>query len=240
MYRSCRVADGRQSARPVDRLSLVLATSATLMLALGACSQGNQSSTPGQRIGSVDARLGTSPSPRLAEPGMPIQKGGGTYKLGPPYRVAGRWYVPQEDPRYDRTGRASWYGPQFHGRQTANGELYDMNALSAAHPTLPLPCYAYVTNLQNGRTILVRINDRGPYANNRIIDLSREAARQLDFHVQGTTDVRVRYAGHAPLDGNDAYERRFLASQPWQRLAGAGRWYGRSSLSAAGQGLPGL
>jgi rare lipoprotein A len=126
------------------------------------------------------------------------------------------WYVPREEPGYDRTGTASWYGADFHGRATANGERYDMDALTAAHPTLPLPSYVTVTNLANNRTVLVRVNDRGPYVGGRILDLSRAAARALGYETQGTAQVRVRYAGRAPLDGNDARERQFLAAQPWR------------------------
>src|ERR1051325_4886866 len=105
----------------------------------------------------------------------------------------------------------------FHGRRTANGEIYDMDRLSAAHPTLPLPVYAQVTNLANGRTIVVRINDRGPYARDRVIDLSRRSAELLGFRANGSTDVRVRYLRRAPLNGDDSYEQRFAASQSWAR-----------------------
>ena len=153
-----------------------------------------------------------------------MPKGGGVYKVGLPYRVGGRWYHPQEDPSYDRTGVASWYGTAFHGRRTANGEIYDMYALTAGHPTMPLPSYAYVTNLQNGRTVLVRVNDRGPYARDRLIDLSYQTARVLGFHEHGLARVRVRYAGRAPLNGDDSAERRHLAAQNWSggaRYAGA-------------------
>jgi len=168
----------------------------------------------------VDPRTGTTASPRLADGSRPVPKGGGVYKIGSPYRVGRRWYVPKHEPGYDRDGIASFYAEDFHGRQTANGEIFDMGALTAAHPTLPLPSYVYVTNLENGRAVLVRINDRGPYAHDRIIDLSRFVASQLGFERAGTARVRVRYAGAAPLDGNDAHERRFLAAQPWARLAG--------------------
>jgi rare lipoprotein A len=165
----------------------------------------------------------TSPSvatsPRVADDGHLIRKGGGTYKIGKPYQIGGKWYVPREEPGYDREGVASWYGDDFHGRLTANGEVYDMWSLTAAHPTLPLPSYAYVTNLDNGRTLLVRINDRGPYAHDRLIDLSRLVARQLGSETRGLTRVRVVYAGPAPLDGNDRAERDFLAAQPWSRGA---------------------
>ncbi|WP_428409332.1 septal ring lytic transglycosylase RlpA family protein [Hyphococcus sp.] len=121
------------------------------------------------------------------------------YKVGKPYQVKGKWYYPAEDPSYSKVGVASWYGEQFHGRLTANGEIFDMNRLSAAHTTLPLPSMVEVTNLENGRSVVVRLNDRGPFVGDRIIDMSREAARELGFEQQGTARVRVRYAGPAPL-----------------------------------------
>jgi len=148
-----------------------------------------------------------------------VPRGGGIYKIGQPYQIAGRWYTPADEPRYDRVGIASWYGSDFHGRKTANGELFDMGALTAAHPTLPLPSYVYVTNIRNGRTLLVRVNDRGPYASDRLIDLSRRVAQLLGFEANGTTPVRVRYAGPAPLDGNEANEHAWLARQPWASSA---------------------
>lgn len=174
---------------------------------LSACSGG---STP-------DPELGVAASPRVVGAARAVPKGGGVYKVGDPYKVGGRWYVPREDKDYDRTGVASWYGAAFHGRRTANGEIYDMNALTAGHPTMPLPSYAYVTNVGNGRTILVRINDRGPYVNDRLIDLSSRSARELGFTNRGLARVRVRYAGRAPLNGNDRAERQYLASQRWSR-----------------------
>lgn len=157
---------------------------------------------------------GVSTSPRVAGNG-PVAKGGGSFKLGVPYKVAGRWYVPREEPGYDREGIGSWYGDDFHGRKTANGEIFDKDALTAAHPTLPLPSYVYVTNVDNGRTILVRVNDRGPYVSDRLIDLSHASARALDYENRGHTRVRVRYAGRAPLNGDDRRERQFLAEQRW-------------------------
>ena len=160
-----------------------------------------------------------SASPRVIPPGQPIPKGGGVYKVGNPYRIDGVVYTPAENTSYDRTGVASFYGEDFHGRRTANGEIFDMWALTAAHPTLPMPSYAYVTNLANGRTLLVRINDRGPFARQREIDLSRASARLLGFEMQGTAMVRVRYAGRAPLNGDDHHEQRFLAAQHWYRVA---------------------
>lgn len=149
---------------------------------------------------------------RSPKPG-PLPKGGGYYKVGKPYRIKGKLYTPRVDPGYDRTGIASWYGPGFHGKLTANGETYDQHALTAAHPTLPLPSYAHVTNLENGRTVLVRINDRGPFRHNRILDASLRVAKELGFQRQGTARVRVKYVGRAPLDGDDSRERTHLASR---------------------------
>lgn len=116
----------------------------------------------------------------------------GYYRVGAPYQVNGIWYYPRVDYDYDQTGIASWYGEAFNGRPTANGEIFDLNQVSAAHKTLQLPSIAEVTNLQNGRTLKVRINDRGPFADNRIIDLSRRAAQLLGFERAGTAPVRVR------------------------------------------------
>ena len=160
-----------------------------------------------------------SASRRVIAFGQPIPKGGGIYKVGEPYQVDGQWHSPREEPGYDRVGIASYYAADFHGRRTANGEIFDMWALSAAHPTLPLPSLVYVTNIENGRTLLLRVNDRGPYVNDRVIDVSRACARYLGFETRGTARVRVRYAGRAPLTGDDRQEQRFLASQPWFRVA---------------------
>ncbi|QDO99075.1 septal ring lytic transglycosylase RlpA family protein [Ferrovibrio terrae] len=126
---------------------------------------------------------------------------GGIYKVGNPYQINGVWYYPKEDPNYDETGIGSWYGEQFHGKATANGEIFDMNEVTAAHPTLPMPSLVRVTNLENGRTIVVRMNDRGPYANGRVIDLSRRSAQLIGYERQGTAKVRVQYIGPAPLAG---------------------------------------
>ena len=118
-----------------------------------------------------------------------------------PYQVRGRWYRPSEDPDYEEVGLASWYGAQFNGRPTASGERFDMNALTAAHKTLPLPGLVEVTNLANGRSVVLRVNDRGPFVDNRIIDLSRGAAEALDMMGRGVGEVRVRYLGRAPRTG---------------------------------------
>ncbi len=119
-------------------------------------------------------------------------KGPGDYKVGKPYRVAGQWYYPRVDYGYHEKGLASWYGPNFHGRPTANGETFDMRKVSAAHKTLPLPSVVRVTNLENGRSLVVRVNDRGPFVRGRIIDLSQKAAELLGFAEQGTTMVEVQ------------------------------------------------
>ncbi len=135
------------------------------------------------------------PSHAEGKPAAAPGKGG--YKVGKPYQVGGVWYTPREQPNYDEVGTASWYGNAFHLKATANGELFDMNAVTAAHTTLPLPSLVEVTNLENGRKLKVRVNDRGPFVGNRIIDLSYEAARQLGFERKGLAQVRVRYLGAA-------------------------------------------
>jgi rare lipoprotein A len=158
----------------------------------------------------VDPKYGVSASPRVVEFGEPVPKGGGTYRVGKPYAVAGRVYTPGEDTDYRAEGIASWYGDDFHGRRTANGEIFDMTAITAAHPTLPIPSYARVTNVANGKSIVVRINDRGPYHGNRLIDLSIRTAKLLEFHGNGLARVRVEYVGSAPLEGSD--DRMLLAT----------------------------
>jgi rare lipoprotein A len=151
----------------------------------------------------LDPKYGVSESPRVVQLGEPVPKGGGTYRVGKPYVVGGRTYSPEENSNYRAEGIASWYGEDFHGRQTANGEVYDMQSISAAHPTLPIPSYARVTNLANQRSIIVRINDRGPYHSDRLIDLSARTAQLLGFADNGTTRVRVEYVGKASLSGSD-------------------------------------
>lgn len=123
------------------------------------------------------------------------------YKVGQPYQIDGTWYYPREQPDYDETGIASWYGTPFYGQLTANGELYDAAALTAAHRTLPMPVNVRVTNLENGRSLMLRINDRGPYARGRIIDVSARAAKLLGFYQSGTARVRVTFVSRAPLPG---------------------------------------
>jgi rare lipoprotein A len=170
-------------------------------------------------------------SPRVVAEGEPVPKGGGSYKVGRPYNLNGRTYYPTHNPNYRAEGIASWYGRDFHGRLTANGEVYDMNALSAAHPTMPMPSYARVTNLENGRSIVVRVNDRGPYARNRVIDLSIGAAKALDAYRKGLARVRVEYVGRASLAGSD--DRVLMATLRHGRPAPAPSYSGRSRLASA-------
>jgi rare lipoprotein A len=151
-----------------------------MALALGLAAVGCATDRGGQRLGSV------TPNPHE--------------KVGNPYRIGGQTYVPRHDPTYVEEGIASWYGPNFHGKLTANGELFDMDRLTAAHKTLPLPSLVRVTNLENGRQVIVRLNDRGPFAGDRIIDLSRRTAEKLGTREQGLARVRVEYIGPARLD----------------------------------------
>jgi rare lipoprotein A len=177
---------------------------------LGACLMLANCSSSGKFASRVDPKYGVSASPRVVEPGEPVPKGGGTYRVGKPYMVAGRMYVPEEDVNYRAEGLASWYGDDFHGRLTANGEVFDMKSLTAAHPTLPIPSYARVTNLKNGKSVIVRVNDRGPYHGNRLMDVSNRAAELLDFKHHGVAKVRVEYVGRAPLEGSD--DRQLVAT----------------------------
>ncbi|OBQ75336.1 septal ring lytic transglycosylase RlpA family protein [Mesorhizobium erdmanii] len=147
----------------------------------------------------AETEYGVKASPRVNF----MRRGGGRDQLGKPYQVRGKWYYPKEEKRYAKVGLASWYGDAFHGRLTANGEVYDMTHLTAAHPTMPLPSYARVTNLETGSSVIVRVNDRGPYHEGRIIDVSERAAQMLDYAKVGTAKVKVEYVGRAPLDGDD-------------------------------------
>jgi len=158
----------------------------------------------------LDPKYGVSASARTVELGEPIPKGGGVYRVGKPYTIAGRVYVPEENANYSAVGLASFYGDDFHGRYTANGEIFDMESISAAHPTLPLPSYVRVTNLSNRKSIVVRVNDRGPYVGDRIIDLSVKTAKLLGFYGHGLAKVKVDYVGRAPLGGSD--DRKLMAT----------------------------
>ncbi|WP_433962840.1 septal ring lytic transglycosylase RlpA family protein [Roseitalea porphyridii] len=187
--------------------------------------------TSGEESFSV-AAYGVAASPRVAN-GTRIQRGGGREMVGRPYTVRGRRYYPTADQPPVQHGRASWYGQAFHGRKTANGEVYDMNHLTAAHKTMPLPSYARVTNKANGRSVIVRVNDRGPFSNDRVIDLSKRAAYMLDYISSGTADVKVEYLGRAPLHGQD--DEYLIASFRGAPTVGAPRGGG-----GAGPDLPGV
>jgi rare lipoprotein A len=196
---------GRMGIRRSDLGSNAVRTAAVVAacLLVANCAQNGKFSR-------VDPKYGVSSSPRVVAFGEPVPKGGGTYRVGKPYTVAGRVYVPEEDAAYRAEGLASWYGDDFHGRLTANGEVFDMASLTAAHPTLPLPSYARVTNLGNGKSVIVRVNDRGPYHGNRLIDVSNRAAELLEFKGNGVARVRVEYVARAPLEGSD--DRQLMAT----------------------------
>ena len=182
------------------RLALILMGSASL----GACAS---ITTPQYSIkgGAPSASRGSTARP----PADPNARG-----TNAPYQVGGIWYVPHEQPHYDETGIASWYGDAFNMKATADGEIFDMNQFSAAHTTLPLPSMVEVTNLDNGRKLVVRVNDRGPFVGGRVIDLSRAAATELGYDRAGTAHVRVKYVGPAPLAGPEAGVRYAKASPP--------------------------
>ena len=161
----------------------------------------------------------------------------GFKKIGKPYKVGGKWYTPQHDETYDETGKASWYGSKFHGQSTANGEQFDQDALTAAHPTLPLPSFVRVTVVKTGKSAVLRVNDRGPFHRGRIIDVSKAAATKLGFRSAGSANVRVEYLGEAPIGGGDKEtllaEAKFgTASKAPARSGGGGFFgFGRNSNS---------
>lgn len=166
---------------------------------------------PTKTAGGIDPKYGVRPSPRVVAEGEPVPKGGGQNLVGKPYVVAGKVYVPKDVTHgYSATGLASWYGTAFHGRRTANGEVFDRHSVSMAHPTLPLPSYVRVTNLRNGHSIIARVNDRGPYHSNRLVDVSQTVAEALNFRHLGTTRVQIEYVGRAGLAGSD--DRILLAT----------------------------
>src|SRR6266567_5450981 len=187
-----------------------IARAAQSAAAVAACLVLANCASSGKFASRVDPKYGVSSSPRVVAFGEAVPKGGGTYRVGKPYTVGGRIYVPEEDSTYREEGMASWYGDDFHGRLTANGEVFDMASLTAAHPTLPMPCYARVTNLSNGKSLIVRVNDRGPYHGNRLIDVSNKAAELLEFKGNGVARVRVDYVARAPLEGSD--DRQLMAT----------------------------
>lgn len=203
-----RQAPGRGSLKAAIRLCVLAIFVAPALTACGGVFSG-VSDFISTKTKFSSREYGAAASPRMTN-SKHTRKGGGRYQVGKPYKIAGNWYTPKHDPRYDKTGAASWYGPNFHGRQTANGEIFDQNAISAAHPTLPLPSYVRVTNLENNRSILVRVNDRGPFVRDREIDLSKRTADLLGYLHKGTARVRVKYVGKAPLEGDDT--RMLMAS----------------------------
>jgi rare lipoprotein A len=157
----------------------------------------------GQKTSRIDPKYGVSPSPRVVADGDSVPKGGGFAKIGKPYVIAGETYTPRDMKKFTATGLASWYGSQFHGRMTANGEVFDADSVTAAHPTMPLPSYIRVTNTFNGRSIVARVNDRGPFHSKRLIDVSERVADALAFRLTGTAKVKVDYIGPAPTVGSD-------------------------------------
>ncbi|HEY8125941.1 MAG TPA: septal ring lytic transglycosylase RlpA family protein [Methylocystis sp.] len=199
--------------RPLVRSAFILSKLLPLVClgALAGCSSttGSHRSAGLGGSGQIDPRYGVRPSPRVIAEGEEVPKGGGAYMVGKPYKIAGRTYYPSERP-YSSVGTASWYGSDFHGRRTANGEIFDRASISAAHPTMPLPSYARVTNLRNDRSIVVRVNDRGPYHGGRVMDVSQRVAQALDFHGVGTARVKVDWVGRADLDGDD--DEKLLAT----------------------------
>lgn len=191
---------GRRAAPSSCPVLLRVAGAATAALFAANCSAPPKLASNGRTL---DPKYGVYASPRVVADGQPVPKGGGREMVGKPYQVAGRTYVPQDNPRYSRTGLASWYGADFHGRLTANGEIFDRESLAAAHATMPLPSYARVTNLENRRSMIVRVNDRGPYHANRVMDVSERVAEALEFRRAGTARVKVDYIGRASTRGSD-------------------------------------
>ena len=201
--RGDKVAMAKRARLPIARSSAIVATFA---LALAGCTSAPTPTT--SKAGRskeyfAESEYGVKASPRVSNLRTRLPRGGGRDMVGKPYKVKGKWYKPKEEPGYTKVGAASWYGDAFHGRLTANGEIYDMTHLTAAHPTMPLPSYARVTNTKNGASIVVRVNDRGPYAHGRVIDLSKRAAELLDYQHAGVAKVKVEYVGRAPLHGRD-------------------------------------
>jgi rare lipoprotein A len=194
------------------------AAAAALLTACASPQTGATVNKPRSKEYFAESEYGVKASPRVTSNRHGIRRGGGRDQVGKPYKVRGKWYYPKEYKHYSKVGAASWYGDAFHGRLTANGEIYDTEHLTAAHPTMPLPSYARVTNMANGSSVIVRVNDRGPYHDGRIIDLSKRAAQMLGYAQVGTTEVKVDYIGRAPLEGDD--EPYLMASyHPGKRAA---------------------
>jgi rare lipoprotein A len=195
-----------------DRPSILVRFS--LLAALAGLPGCASTGDPGGRVASapvsqVDAKYGVKASPRVVADGDEVPKGGGNFMVGKPYKIAGKTYYPSEKP-YSAIGTASWYGTDFHGRRTANGEVFDRASITAAHPTMPLPSYARVTNMKNARSIIVRVNDRGPYHGGRVMDVSQRVAEALDFRNAGKAKVKVEWIGRANIAGDE--DARLLAT----------------------------
>jgi rare lipoprotein A len=150
-------------------------------------------------LGALVAGCASTPETKVSVPAN-----AGVYRIGNPYQIGDTWYYPREQPDYDETGIASWYGPGFYGNATADGEIFDSDSLTAAHRTLPMPVNVRVTDLENGKSLVVRVNDRGPFSKSRIIDVSERAAKLLGFYNQGTARVRVQYLARADLPGGQS------------------------------------
>lgn len=190
-----------QSMSPTLRSGLRVAAAVATGLVVANC---GSTTSKMSKQGGIDPKYGVSASPKVVADGDPVPKGGGREIVGKPYVVAGRLYTPREmSTTYSATGTASWYGPSFHGRMTANGEVFDRMSISAAHPTMPLPSYIRVTNVSNGYSIIARVNDRGPYHGGRLIDVSQRVAEALSFKNAGTARVKVDYVGRASTAGSD-------------------------------------
>ena len=211
---------------------MIRAISLILVLAICACGSTEAAKrtagSPDRGGKVVDRRLGVS-----ASPFRPLTYNVSSYKVGAPYKIAERWYRPKAYGAFSETGVASWYGHKFHSRQTANGEVFNMYAMTAAHRVLPMPSVVRVTNLSNRRSVIVRINDRGPYAHNRIIDLSLAAAEKIGFRRKGITRVRVellpelsrRVAGIARSGGGARKQDRLVADFAGGGTAEPGVYY---------------
>jgi rare lipoprotein A len=218
---------------PVRWIVAGLAGSAAL--GLGGCAEQPQRLAYAHSMEYFPSSIYCPASPRVVADGEPVPRGGGMYMLGKPYTVAGLTYYPSEK-HYAAIGLASWYGDAFHGRRTANGEVYDRDSISAAHPTLPLPSYARVTNLRNHYSMIVRVNDRGPFAANRIMDVSRKTAEALDFCQRGTTRVKIEYIGTASLAGSN--DEKLLATLRLDGPASLAGWQGRDRATVAANAPP--
>jgi rare lipoprotein A len=195
---------------PRGEVALKAAVAIAAGAALTGCAQRSQQvAASSGSYGFSPSKYGVAASPRVVEEGQEVPKGGGRYQVGKSYTVAGKTYHPSER-AIVQTGTASWYGRDFHGRKTANGEIFDRNSITAAHPTMPLPSYARVTNLRNNYSMIVRVNDRGPYHGGRVMDVSQRVADALDFRHHGTARIRLEYMGKAGLGGSD--DSKLMAS----------------------------